>query len=110
VTSTWTASFKTSSPIASLTKSKFSLQHLYDIDQDPDFNSKNELYDRCTITSFYCSKRIPYDLGTNNDNKSIFSLKDKQDLVDILETVYRAGRRGSGVTIGSKEYSTTQKY
>jgi hypothetical protein len=100
---TWTVSFKTSNPISSLTKSEISPRHLCDIDQDPDFDAKNGLYDGFTIVFFYCSKRIPYDLGSNNDGKSVFSLKDTQELIDIVEAVYRAGRGGSGVTIDRKD-------
>ncbi|MBA0784725.1 hypothetical protein Gotri_000050, partial [Gossypium trilobum] len=45
------------------------------------------------------------DLGTDN-NKINWALKDKQKFIDIIETVYRGARKGRGLVIAPKDYST----
>lgn len=40
--------------------------------QVPDFNKMYELYDPCTVMFFYRNKHIMIDLGTGNNNKSIY--------------------------------------
>ena len=48
-----------------------------------------ELYDSCTMMFFFRNKHIMIDLGTGNNNKINWALTDKQELIDIIETVYR---------------------
>ncbi|XP_073306631.1 thioredoxin-like protein YLS8 [Primulina huaijiensis] len=49
-------------------------------------------------------------LGTGNNNKINWALKDKQEFIDIFETVYRGGRKGCGLVIAPKDYSTKYRY
>jgi DIM1 family U5 snRNP protein len=56
------------------------------------------------------NKHILVDLGTGNNNKINFALADKSELIDILETVYRGARKGRGLVISPKDYSTKYKY
>jgi len=35
------------------------------------------------------------DLGTGNNNKINWAINNKQELVDIIETVYRGARKGN---------------
>ncbi len=104
-------------------------------EQVPDFNKMYELYDPCTVMFFYRNKHIMIDLGTGNNNKSIclehyfcfvFSLifsfefawpltvnwpiDDPQEMIDIVETVYRGSRKGRGLVVAPKDYSTKYKY
>ncbi|MBA0784724.1 hypothetical protein Gotri_000050, partial [Gossypium trilobum] len=51
------------------------------------------------------NKHIMIDLGTDN-NKINWALKDKQKFIDIIETVYRGARKGRGLVIAPKDYST----
>jgi DIM1 family U5 snRNP protein len=51
------------------------------------------------------------------DNKINWPLTDKQDLVfyiviqiDIIETIYRGARKGKGMVIAPKDYSTKYNY
>ena len=37
-------------------------------------------------------------------------LEDKQELVDIIETVYRGVRKGRGLVVSPKDYSTKYRY
>ena len=37
------------------------------------------------------------DLGTGNNNKITWSLSEKQDMIDIIETVYRGAKKGRGL-------------
>ncbi|OAE24369.1 hypothetical protein AXG93_4343s1360 [Marchantia polymorpha subsp. ruderalis] len=70
--------------------------YLVDITEVPDFNTMYELYDPCTIMFFFRNKHIMIDLGTGNNNKINWALKDKQEFIDIVETVYRGGRQEFG--------------
>lgn len=69
-----------------------------------------ELYDPCTVMFFFRNKHIMIDLGTGNNNKINWALEDKQEMVDIVETVYRGARKGRGLVISPKDYSTKYRY
>lgn len=88
----------------------FAVIYLVDIDKVPDFNAMYELYDPCTVMFFYRNKHIMVDLGTGNNNKINWALTDKQEFIDIVETVYRGARKGAGLVVSPKDYSTKYKY
>jgi DIM1 family U5 snRNP protein len=46
------------------------------------------------------------DFGTGNNNKLNFALSNKQDLIDIIEVVYRGAKKGKGLVVSPKDYST----
>lgn len=81
-----------------------------DLDEVSDFNKMYELYDRTTIMFFYRNKHMMVDLGTGNNNKINWVLDEKQELIDIIETVYKGARKGRGLVISPKDYSTRYKY
>lgn len=56
------------------------------------------------------NKHILVDLGTGNNNKINWALDNKSELIDIVETVYRGARKGRGLVISPKDYSTKYKY
>lgn len=74
------------------------------------FVFRYELYDPCTIMFFFRNKHIMIDLGTGNNNKINWPLEDKQEMIDILETVYRGARKGRGLVVSPKDYSTKYRY
>lgn len=88
----------------------FAVIYLVDLDEVPDFNKMYELYDRNTIMFFYRNKHMMVDLGTGNNNKINWVLEEKQELIDIIETVYKGARKGRGLVISPKDYSTRYKY
>ncbi|KAJ9143442.1 Thioredoxin-like protein 4A [Pleurostoma richardsiae] len=88
----------------------FAVIYLCDIKQVPDFNVMYELYDPMTIMFFFRNKHIMCDFGTGNNNKLNFVLEDKQELIDIIETVYRGARKGRGLVVSPKDYSTRHRY
>jgi DIM1 family U5 snRNP protein len=88
----------------------FAVIYLVDITDVPDFNTMYELYDPCTLMFFYRNKHIMVDLGTGNNNKINWAMDDKQELIDILEVVYRGAKKGRGLVISPKDYSTKYKY
>jgi len=97
-----------------------------DIDEVPEFNKvclvlplllaphplfqMYELYDPVTIMFFFRNKHMMIDLGTGNNNKINWVLDSKQDLIDICEVVYRGARKGRGLVVSPKDYSTKYKY
>ena len=89
---------------------EFAVIYVVDINEVPDFNSMYELYDPCTVMFFYRNKHIMIDLGTGNNNKINWAITDKQEMIDILETVYRGASKGKGLVISPKDYSTKYKY
>nr|TKW23846.1 hypothetical protein SEVIR_3G013951v2 [Setaria viridis] len=62
------------------------------------------------VMFFFRNKHIMIDLGTGNNNKINWALKDKQEFVDIVETVYRGARKGRCLVIAPKDYSTKYRY
>ncbi|RVW23017.1 Thioredoxin-like protein YLS8 [Vitis vinifera] len=61
----------------------FAVMYLVDITEVPDFNTMYELYNPST---------------------------DKQEFIDIVETVYCGARKGRGLVIAPKDYSTEYRY
>mmetsp|Transcript_28898 Transcript_28898/g.33049 ORF Transcript_28898/g.33049 Transcript_28898/m.33049 type:complete len:143 (-) Transcript_28898:148-576(-) len=88
----------------------FAVIYLVDISKVPDFNAMYELYDPCTSMFFYRNKHIMVDLGTGNNNKINWALTDKQEIIDIMEIVYRGARKGRGLVVSPKDYSTKYRY
>jgi DIM1 family U5 snRNP protein len=87
----------------------FAVIFLVDIGEVPDFNDMYEIYDPCTVMFFFRNKHIMIDLGTGNNNKITWAI-EKQDMIDITETCYRGARKGRGLVISPKDYSTRYKY
>lgn len=88
----------------------FAIVYLVDITEVPDFNAMYELYDPCTVMFFFRNKHIMIDLGTGNNNKINFPLGEKQEFIDIVEVVYTGARKGRGLVISPKDYSTKYRY
>lgn len=69
-----------------------------------------ELYDPVTVMFFFRNKHMMIDLGTGNNNKINWPMSDKQELIDIIECVYKGARKGRGLVVAPKDYSTKYKY
>merc|ERR1712020_753577 len=69
----------------------FAVIYLVDITKVPDFNKM-------------------YDLGTGNNNKINWAIEDKDEMISIIETVYRGARKGRGLVVSPKDYSTKYRY
>lgn len=76
--------------------------YLCDIDEVPEFNTMYELFDPMTIMFFYRNKHMMCDFGTGNNNKLNWVLEDKQELIDILETIYKGAKKGRGLVVSPK--------
>eukprot|EP00478_Filoreta_tenera_P004050 GABV01004343.1.p2 GENE.GABV01004343.1~~GABV01004343.1.p2 ORF type:complete len:143 (+),score=33.36 GABV01004343.1:19-447(+) len=88
----------------------FAVIYLVDIGEVPDFNTMYELYDEVTVMFFFRNKHIMVDLGTGNNNKVNWAIEDKQELCDIIEVVYEGARKGRGLVVAPKDYSTKHRY
>lgn len=88
----------------------FATIYLVDITEVPDFTKMYELYDPCTVMFFFRNKHIMVDLGTGNNNKINWALDNAQEMIDIIETVYRGARKGRGLVVSPKDYSTKYRY
>lgn len=42
------------------------------------------------------------DFGTGNNNKLNWVLEDKQEVIDIMETIYKGARKGRGLVVSPK--------
>lgn len=51
--------------------------YLVDISKVPDFNTMYELYDPVTVMFFFRNKHMMIDLGTGNNNKINWALRNK---------------------------------
>ena len=45
---------------------------------------------------FFRNKHMMCDFGTGNNNQLNWVLEDKQELIDIIETISRGVKKGSG--------------
>lgn len=88
----------------------FAVVYLVDIGEVPDFNEMYEIYDACTVMFFFRNKHIMIDLGTGNNNKITWAITAKQEMIDLIETVYRGARKGRGLVISPRDYSTKYRY
>jgi U5 snRNP protein, DIM1 family len=88
----------------------FAVVYLVDIKLVPDFNELYKLTDPCAVMFFFRNKHIMVDLGTGNNNKLTFTLSESQDLIDIIEVVYRGARKGRGLVNAPRDYSTKLRY
>ena len=71
------------------------------------FNEMFELNDPrepFAVLFFYQNKHIKLDASTGNNNKVNFVV-DPDDLVDMIEVVYRAGSKGKGLAVAVKKFS-----
>ena len=84
--------------------------YLVDITKVPDFNTMYELYDPVTVMFFFRNKHLMIDLGTGNNNKINWAMNNKQEFIDIVETIYKGARKGKGLVISPRDYSTKYKY
>jgi hypothetical protein len=57
-----------------------------------------------------CALGLTYNAGTGNNNKLNWVLEDKQELIDIIETIYRGAKKGRGLVVSPKDYSTRYRY
>lgn len=64
-----------------------------------------ELYDPVTLMFFFRNKHMMCDFGTGNNNKLNWVLEDKQELIDIIETIYRGAKKGRGLVVSPKGMS-----
>lgn len=55
-------------------------------------------------------QHIMVDLGTGDNNKINWAMTNKQDFIDIVETVYRGARKGRGLVTSPVDYSTKYRY
>ncbi|KAL1593211.1 Thioredoxin-like 4A [Paraconiothyrium brasiliense] len=76
---------------------KFASVYIVDNTEVPDFNAMYEIYDEL-------------DFGTGNNNKINFAISSKEELIDIIETVYRGASKGKGLVVSPKDYSTKWLY
>jgi DIM1 family U5 snRNP protein len=88
----------------------FAAIYLVDITEVPDFTEMYELYDSCTLMFFFRNKHVMIDLGTGNNNKITWAIEEKQEMIDLIEVVYRGARKGRGLVVAPKDYSTKFKY
>ncbi|KAG0613594.1 hypothetical protein M758_6G114200 [Ceratodon purpureus] len=89
---------------------KFAVIYLVDVKEVPEFNVMYELYDPCMIMFFFRNKHIMIDLGTGNNNKINWAVRDKEEFIAIVETVFRGAKKGRGLVVSPKDYSTRYRY
>jgi DIM1 family U5 snRNP protein len=82
--------------------------YVVDITQVPDFNTMYELYDPCSVMFFWRNKHMLIDLGTGDNNKINWAIRDKQELIDIIEVVYRGALKGKGIVTSPRDYSSSR--
>lgn len=95
--------------VAELVKN-FAVIYLVDTTQVKAFNEDFKLTNPCTVMFFHRDKHIMVDMGTGDNNKITFPISNSQDLIDIIEVVYRGARKGRGLVNAPRDYSTKLQY
>jgi DIM1 family U5 snRNP protein len=88
----------------------FAAIYLVDTVEVPDFTEMYELYESMSVMFFFRNKHIMVDLGTGNNNKLHFCVDERQELIDLVEVVYRGAKKGRGLVQSPRDYSTKFKY
>jgi hypothetical protein len=52
----------------------------------------------------------PLHTHTHSQKQINFIIPDKQEVIDIIETVYRGARKGRGLVVAPKDFSTKYRY
>eukprot|EP00913_Durusdinium_trenchii_P011435 g10739.t1 len=73
----------------------FAIIYLVDVKEVPDFNTMYELYDPVTVIDGLA----PSSAIAGNNNKVNWAMNDKQEFIDIVETIYRGARKGRASTV-----------
>ena len=89
---------------------RYAVIYVVDLTEVPDFTEMYELYDKCTTMIFFRNKHMLIDLGTGNNNKINWALDDKQELLDLLEVVYKGAHKGKGLVVSPRDYSSRRRY
>lgn len=84
---------------------RFAVIYTCDITKVTDFNEMYELTDPMTVMFFYQNKHMMCDFGTGNNNKMNFVIDDKQEMIDILETIFRGARKNKGLVDSPFDYN-----
>jgi U5 snRNP protein, DIM1 family len=86
----------------------FAVIYLVDITEVPDFNTMYELYDPSTVMFLTSGTSTSWlILGQETTTRSTGPWRTS---TDIAETVYRGARKGRGLVIAPKDYSTKYRY
>ncbi|AGO12882.1 AaceriADL374Wp [[Ashbya] aceris (nom. inval.)] len=83
----------------------FAAIYVCDTTEVPDFNEMYELQDPMTVMFFYKNKHMRCDFGTGNNNKMNFVVDNKQEMIDIIETIFRGARRNKGLVVSPYDYN-----
>jgi len=75
-----------------------------------DFNIMYELTDHVTLMFFYRNRHIQVDIGTGDNNKITTPTITKDQLIDIIEEVYLAAKKGRGLVTSQHDFSSGVKW
>lgn len=82
---------------------KWAVIYLCDTDEVTDFKADYELYEESfAVLFFFNNKHMMCDFGTGNNNKLNFGIDDKQELIDIMECIYKGAKKGRGLVPSPK--------
>jgi len=87
--------------------SQLAVFYQVDIHEVPDFNTMYELYDPCTVMFFYRNKHVMIDMGTGNSSRILWPLKDKQEMIEMIDAVNKGAKRGKGIFQPSQQNNST---
>eukprot|EP00073_Rattus_norvegicus_P044581 XP_017446717.1 PREDICTED: thioredoxin-like protein 4A isoform X2 [Rattus norvegicus] len=89
----------------------FGVLYILDITELFPFNKIYKIYSvlHCTVMFFFRSKYTMVDLGTGN-NKINWTLEDKQNMDDLIETIYHDACKDQSLVASRKDYSTKYRY
>ncbi|ONH77917.1 Spliceosomal protein DIB1 [Pichia kudriavzevii] len=90
----------------------FAAIYLCDTSTVPDFDEMyalNEGGAPFNVMFFWRNKHVMVDFGTGENNKMDFLINNVQELIDIIECVYRGAIQGKGLVVAPRDYSYMNK-
>jgi len=89
---------------------KFAEIYLVDKEKVPDFNDMYELEDDVHVMFFYENEHVQVDCGSGRNTSINFPIKESQEMIDLIELVFRGAKKGKKKVDSNKDYSTKGKY
>ncbi|KXN74944.1 DIM1-domain-containing protein [Conidiobolus coronatus NRRL 28638] len=74
--------------------SKFAEIYTIESDNCPEYIEYFEIYTLPTTIFFFNSNHLRIDFGTLDNTKFVGNFQIKQDFIDLVEVLYRGGKRG----------------
>ena len=85
---------------------------IYAVDMDviSDFTEMYELEDDVNVMFFYQNRHIQVDCGSGVHSRIHFPIHEPQEMVDLIEIVFRGAQKGLAKVESVQQYATRHRF